>query len=122
VGPLDQDSELDGKALETLVLSHLRAHNEGYDLGYELYFWRTSVGGHEVDFVLYGEKGLLGIEVKKTAHLRSEDFRGLLEFKKDYPVADVYMFYGGSRDFVEHGIRCIPVDWALTHMNEILKG
>ncbi len=41
-GPLDSPEEIDGAALETLFLAHLRALNDYYHLGYKLYFWRTS--------------------------------------------------------------------------------
>ncbi len=56
-GPLDAPSEIGGAAAETLVWQHLRALNDYADFGYTLHFWRTR-GGLEVDFVLYGERGL----------------------------------------------------------------
>ena len=56
-GPLDISSERHGPALETLFLQHLRAMNDYYYLAYEIYFWRTQ-SQLEVDFILYGEKGL----------------------------------------------------------------
>jgi len=68
-GPLDRPEEIDGAALETLIFQELRAINENYRMGYELYYWRTS-NGQEVDFVLYGEQGLIAIEVKRTSTVR----------------------------------------------------
>ena len=40
-GPLDSDAEMDGPALETLVLQELRAINNYLECGYKIYFWRT---------------------------------------------------------------------------------
>ena len=59
-GPLDSPEEIDGAALETLIFQEIRAVNDLLRLGYDLYYWRTA-NGQEVDFVLYGEKGLIAI-------------------------------------------------------------
>ena len=53
MGPLDSESELNGLALETLVLNELRILNANMELGYEIYYWHTR-DHKEVDFVLYG--------------------------------------------------------------------
>jgi len=107
-GPLDSPDEISGMALETLVFQELRALNSYLDLGYEVSFWRTQT--HlEVDFVLYGEKGLRVFEVKKGSRFRTEDLRGLREFLKDYPIAKAHLLYGGDRMFQEDGIQIIPL-------------
>ena len=54
-GPLDAPEEIDGPALETLLMQELRAHVAYRDLGYELFYWRTSAGV-EVDLVLCGDQ------------------------------------------------------------------
>jgi predicted AAA+ superfamily ATPase len=64
----------------TLVLQELRAVNDHSGRGFEIFFWRTK-SGLEVDFVLYGERGLIAIEVKRSPRLDSSDLRGLREFK-----------------------------------------
>ncbi len=107
-GPLDTPEEIDGAALETLVFQELRAHIDYGELGYEMSYWRTS-GGHEVDFVLYGERGIRAIEVKRTARLRSEDFRGLARFREDYPMARCTLVYGGTKAYSEGGVDVIPL-------------
>ena len=56
-GPLDAPEEIAGPALETLVLQQLRALNDYRGLGYSFHYWGTAAGD-EVDFVLYGERGL----------------------------------------------------------------
>ncbi|MCI0628438.1 MAG: DUF4143 domain-containing protein, partial [Acidobacteria bacterium] len=69
-------------ALETLFLQEARALNDYERLGYQFYYWRTP-NQLEVDFVLYGERGLKAFEIKKPAHLRSQDFAGLKQFLSD---------------------------------------
>lgn len=120
-GPLDRPEEIDGAALETLVLQELRATNDYHELGYSLSYWRT-LNGVEVDFVLYGERGLIGIEVKRAARLRRQDFRGLAAFKKDYPMARTLMLYGGDSVRYSGGVEAIPIAAALENLPEILTG
>jgi predicted AAA+ superfamily ATPase len=69
-GPLDTPEEIDGAALETLFLQELMALNSLLDLGYSIHYWRTT-DNREVDFVLYGEKGILAFEIKRTARIGS---------------------------------------------------
>ena len=83
-------------ALETLVLQQLRALNDALDLGYSLSYWRTQ-GGSEVDFVIYGERGLFALEVKQSRSMRGRDLTGLRAFLEDYPMARCALIYGGSR-------------------------
>ena len=95
VGPLDSEAELDGPALETLVLQELRAANDYLECDYRICFWHTR-NGLEIDFVLYGAHGLLAIEIKRSPQVHFKQTRALREFKKDYPPARCYMFYGGT--------------------------
>ena len=114
-GPLDRPEEIDGMALETLVFQELMAVNDLYRLGYELFYWRTS-NGREVDFVLYGEAGLMAIEVKRAAKIRSKELRGLKSFARDYPMASLYMFYGGDERMYIDDITLIPIEQALREL------
>lgn len=119
-GPLDSDAEMDGPALETLVFQELRAINDYLELNYQLYFWRTK-NGLEVDFILYGPRGLIAIEVKRSAHMHSKNLRGLNEFKKDYPPAQCYLFYGGKIPLYRDGITILPIDQALRDLGSLLS-
>ena len=76
-GPLDAPEQIHGPALETLFLQQVRAVNDYKDLGYRLHYWRTS-SGDEVDFVLYGDRGLRAFEVKMASSVRPDDLRSLL--------------------------------------------
>ena len=119
VGPLDSDAEMDGPALETLVLQELRAVNDYHEYGYRIFFWRTR-NDLEVDFVLYGPRGLLAIEIKRSTRLQPRDARALREFKKDYPPARCYVFFGGSTPLYMGDIIALPMESALTNLRELL--
>lgn len=118
-GPLDSVEEIDGAALETLVFQELRAINAGLDLGYGLHYWRTAAGA-EVDFVLYGEAGLLAFEVKRSTRPRREDSRGLKAFLADYPEAACYVLYRGRERVFTDNITWLPVDHALRTLPALL--
>lgn len=119
-GPLDMPEEMEGLAFETLVFQELRAINDYLRLGYELYYWHTS-NQVEVDFVLYGNKGLKAFEVKRTGRLQENMLRGLKAFLKDYPSAKAYLIYGGTRRLYEGKITILPVQEALLTLPDILK-
>lgn len=120
VGPLDSDAEIDGPALETLVLQELRAVNDYHDLGYRIFFWRTR-NNLEVDFVLYGPRGLLAIEIKRSTHIQPRDTRALREFRKDYPPAECFVFFGGSTPLYMDGVTALPIEHALRNLHSILN-
>ncbi|MCY4282315.1 MAG: ATP-binding protein [Gammaproteobacteria bacterium] len=108
-GPYDSDAEAEGAALETLVLQELTARNDYQRWNYGIYYWRTRQGA-EVDFVLYGERGLKAIEVKHSNRIRREDFKGLKQFKEEYPEAELIFVYSGDRYFHEGGMEIVPAE------------
>lgn len=105
-GPLDSDQEVNGFALETLVMQNIWALNDYHEWGFELFYWHTRKHD-EVDLVLYGPKGLFALEVKSSSRLRKEDFKSLQLFKQDYPVAKTLLIYGGKEEKVIHGTQVI---------------
>ena len=119
-GPLDSAEEIDGPAVETLVLQELRATNDNLGLGYELFYWHTR-DHKEVDFVLYGERGLLALEVKRSVRFRDADLAPLQMFKRDYPVARCFFLYGGRDEYETDGIRVLPLARALPGLGRLLK-
>lgn len=119
-GPLDSVSELDGAAYETLLLQHLRAYNDYFELGYSLHYWRTR-DQKEVDFVLYGNNGFHAFEVKRKASLDKKDMRGLRAFGQDYPEAKRYLIYGGEQSYHDAGVDVIPMNQCLQQLPELLK-
>lgn len=120
-GPLDRPEEIEGHALETLFFQELAALNHYLKLGYELFYWRTPAG-LEVDFVLYGERGILAFEVKREGRVRPESLRGLKAFLEDYPQARAYFIYGGSRVMREGEIEILPLSHSLQKLPQLLSG
>jgi len=108
-GPLDDQTLINGAALETLVYQELRAQNDCFGWGFDIFFWHTR-DHNEVDFVLYGKSGLIGIEVTLSNRYSSEDFKSLLQFKSEFPVAKTFFLYTGDRRMKYEDINIIPVE------------
>jgi len=106
-GPLDAPEQIHGPALETLFLQQARALNDYKELGYRLHYWRTA-SGDEVDFVLYGNRGLRAFEVKMAENVRPDDLRSLLRFRADFPEAKTHFLYLGKRRWHDRGIEVLP--------------
>lgn len=119
-GPLDSETEIDGPALETLFFQEIRAINDYYNLAYKLYYWR-SVSGLELDFVLYGPKGLIALEIKRKSNITKKDLNGLKAFYKDYPEAELYLFSNISKEEYIDNIKIIPIEKALDSLINILN-
>jgi uncharacterized protein len=119
-GPLDSPEEIDGPALETLFLAHLRAVNDYYRLGYKLFYWRTS-NNVEVDFIVYGERGLFAFEIKRSQHFSRSDMSGLKAFSDDYKIAKCYLLYGGDHEEYHGNIHVMPFLQALNKLIDILR-
>lgn len=106
---LDTKSEIDGAGLEGLVAQHLIAWRDYTKEKHEINFWRTR-SGSEVDFIILGPLGFWALEVKNSDKVRSEDLRGLKEFKEDYPEAQTFLLYRGTERVIKNGILCIPCE------------
>lgn len=119
LGPLDSEAEIDGAGLETLLLQNLRAVNDNLHLGYDIHFWRTSTG-LEIDFILYGPKGLHAVEVKRSHMVSKKDFTALESFKEEYPEATCWMVYGGEHRQYFGSITAVPFQEFLFSLQKIL--
>ena len=120
-GPLDITEEIDGPALETLFFQSVTAINDYYELGFKIYYWRTS-DGTEVDFILYGEKGLFAFEIKRAATITSKMLNGLKSFAKDYPIAKLYLIFGGKQREYHGNITALSILDALNNLPSLLSG
>lgn len=118
-GPLDIRSEINGFAVENLFLQNLIAVNSNLKLGYQLYFYRT-VDDQEVDFVAYGEKGLLAFEIKLGINFNSTWVKSLVDFGKDYPEAKLFLIYGGTQRLYYKNVTIMPIEEALKSLSDIL--
>ncbi len=119
MGPLDSPEEAEGPGLETLCFQELNAINDYFNFQYEFYYWRTS-NGAEVDFILYGPKGILAFEIKRSVRLARKDLKGLKSFRRDFPEAKLYLLYGGVREEFEDNIKILPIAQALQNLPDIL--
>lgn len=119
-GPLDMPEMIEGTALESLFFQELLAINDYLELGYKIYYYRTAEK-IEVDFILYGNKGIKAFEIKRTRKINSSMLKGLKTFMKDYPMAKGYFIYGGERRIREGNIEIIPLKDIFTRLEEMLK-
>jgi uncharacterized protein len=120
IGPLDTQEETDGAPLETLFFQSLRAINDYFNLDYKLYFWRTSTG-IEVDFVIYGPRGLHAFEIKRSSKLTVKALSGLKAFHEDYPEAKLYLLYLGKHKEYHGDIKAIPFVEALRNLPQLIS-
>lgn len=120
-GPLDSESEIDGAALETLFMQEIRALNDYYNLGYKIYYWR-SAAGLEVDFILYGPKGLLAFEIKRKPSVFKKDLKGLQAFSQDYPEAKPFLFCFVDKKEYHDNIQVLSIETALKNLRKIMLG
>ena len=120
MGPLDMPEEIEGAACETLLFQELKAINDSVDLGYTLYYWKTS-NNIEVDFILYGKRGIKAFEIKRTRRISKSMLRGLTIFLKDYPMAKAYFVYGGKRYMKQGAIEILPMENTFRQLRSILE-
>lgn len=119
-GPLDSSEEIDGASLETLLIQEMRALNDYFNFEYQFYFWRTKKN-QEIDLILYGPKGLIAIEVKRSHRLKDENYAALELFKKGYPMAICYYVYGGTKSHNHQDIQIIPFEDFFKNLKGVLK-
>ncbi len=86
---------------------------------YKIFYWRTTTN-LEVDFILYGQRGLKAFEIKRTNKVWKSDLKGIKAFLKDYPLAEAYFVYSGDRIMSEGKISILPINYALKNLNNIL--
>lgn len=108
-GPLDRSEEIDGAGLEGLVAQHLKTWCDYTQEKHELAFWRTR-SGVEVDFVIYGPREFLAIEVKNNKKISPADTKALESFLQDYPEAKAVLLYRGTERIQQKNVLCIPCE------------
>ncbi|MBU1121919.1 MAG: ATP-binding protein [Candidatus Omnitrophota bacterium] len=120
-GPLDMPEVMEGITFESLFFQELMAINDSLNLGYNIFYWRTA-NNVEVDFILYGEKGIIAFEVKRSAKVSKPMLTGLRAFLKDYPMARAYLIFNGDRYLQEDNIEILPATRAFKELPQILNG
>ncbi|MCX7881236.1 MAG: DUF4143 domain-containing protein [Patescibacteria group bacterium] len=100
-------------------MQNLQALIDYLNLDYQLYYYRT-LSGNEVDFILYGKKGIKAFEVKSKREITPLDLKGLKSFLADYPEAKGYLIYGGKTKRYFEKIEVWPAEEALKSLKKIL--
>lgn len=120
MGPLDMPEMSEGISFESLFFQNLLAVNDSLNLGYKLFYYRTATG-IEIDFVVYGKKGIRAFEVKRTGRTSSETLRSLKYFSREYPQSKNFLIYGGKRKMRDGNIEIIPMEDGLKNLPELLS-
>jgi len=74
----------------------------------------------EVDFIIYGPKGLHAFEIKRSATITSKSIKGLRVFAKEYPEAKLYILYLGKLREWHGDIEAIPLQVALKELPQLI--
>lgn len=118
--PLDAPEEIEWMSLETLVLQELIALNEYLQLNYNIYYWKTA-SWIEVDFILYWDKWIKAIEIKRKSKIWSDDLKWLKTFLWDYKEATWYLLYWWDKVLYEKdNIQIIPIEYFLKNIRNYL--
>lgn len=106
-GSADPDT-VEQQALAGLVVQQIRAW-AAYSRGdARLYYWRTRTGT-EIDVVIHGSGGTVGLKVTNSDGAGARDFRALRAFRRDYPDAETAVLYRGTERTLGDGVACLPV-------------
>ena len=70
--------------------------------------------------MLYGSRGLLALEIKRSATVNPTDTKALRELKKDYPEAFCSLLYGGAQPLFLGDIRVVPIREGFGDLERIL--
>lgn len=108
-GPLDHPELAPGASVETLFYQQVRALNDYHNLEYSIFYWRTQ-SQVEVDFILYGPRGIHAFELKHADRIRSEDLSGLKLFCTDYPTARCHLLYLGKEEYQDGQISVMNLE------------
>jgi predicted AAA+ superfamily ATPase len=105
-GVVRPGSELFGRAFEHFLVTEVRAHASYSGSHYPLAYWRT-VSQIEVDCVL-GD-GEVAIEIKSTEKADDRHFKGLREFRREFPGGRCILVSRDPRPRVsDDGIEVLP--------------
>ncbi len=101
-------AEVERRALAGLVVQQVRAWAAYSSGDARLYYWRTRAGT-EVDVVVHGSSGTVGLKVMNSDTVSTRELRELRAFRRDYPYAETAVLYRGHDRTQDEGTACIPV-------------
>ena len=117
-GFLDTPAEIHGAGLETLFYQSAIALIAYQKKNTQVFYWKTQYG-IEVDFVLYGEKQLIAVEIKHSRAIYKKMLVGLKHFKEDYPMAKCFILYLGDHTLHLNGdVTALPFTEGLKQLTQ----
>jgi uncharacterized protein len=113
---LNSNRALLGHMLETFVFQELRRQASAHSEPIEFYHFRNR-DDHEVDIVLENGPSIAGVEVKTSATVRNEDFRGLRKLQEiagEHFVCGVVIYDGETTLSFGSHLFAVPISvlWA----------
>jgi predicted AAA+ superfamily ATPase len=108
------------QVFEAVVFRHLRELALG--LNATLTYFRQGKGEGEIDFVLQGSAGLLGVEVTCSSRLRPEKIERVRQAGKVLGTDRLILVHGGSVEETAGDVRSVPLQRFLLDPSGILEG
>lgn len=112
--PLQPGTDIYGHALEHFVIQELRAYLSYRRPEKSLSYWHTLDNKYEVDAII--GQAEMGIEVKSSKSITSNDTKGLKAFGEEYPEAKLYLLSMEDRPRKLGNIEVWPVEQFLKRL------
>ena len=112
--PLQPGTDIYGHALEHFVIQELRAYLSYRRPEKSLSYWHTLDNKYEVDAII--GQAEVGIEVKSSKSVTSNDTKGLKAFGEEYPEAKLYLLSMEDRPRKLGNIEVWPVEQFLKRL------
>ena len=112
--PLQPGTDIYGHALEHFVIQELRAYLSYRHPEKSLSYWHTLDNKYEVDAII--GQAEVGIEVKSSKSVTSNDTKGLKAFGEEYPEAKLYLLSMEDRPRKLGNIEVWPVEQFLKRL------
>jgi uncharacterized protein len=84
-----------GAIFENWIISEIKKNRANSGIAGGMYYFRDSAG-NEVDLILEKNNELFGVEVKATKKPNREHVRGLLYWKKNQALSNLFLIHGGN--------------------------
>lgn len=96
-----------GKLFESYFINEIRAINSYFNMGGQLYYWRTEFGT-EVDLIWSCGKKRIGFEIKYTQRWQSKYSRGLNVLLEKKLISKAYGIYTGKTCLKQGEVEIFP--------------
>lgn len=101
-----------GKALEHFIFTELIAYKDYHEKPVDVFYWR-STSQFEVDFIIrLKSKKLIGIEVKGSNHIDSDDLKGFKAFEEDVKLSKKIVVCNEKNPrLIQDQFQVMPYQW-----------